>query len=199
MTQQEWIEHNTFHCPHLSARITPAQCAANRARKRDVNFYDGTAGAVRPGKCEICTDYEQLMATVGQTKEDEMKGENKVAIGGQIFVRRESNGKRICNDVPMVAVRRSSDKGTIVLAFNKAARAFIKAATHLDVFQAEKGKVLAFEPISVAGAASLPIRHGSEDVVSCTALAREVGLVPGAYRITKTGGYLVVNFEEKAA
>jgi len=67
-----WLAAHTFLCPHLRARLTPAQCAANRARP---DVTDASAGAwesmyakekpLRPSACGACQDWEALAGAVG--------------------------------------------------------------------------------------------------------------------------------------
>lgn len=60
MTQTEWLDSNTFHCQRLRARITPAQCEANRNRMPDKGSFLGDMVFYRPRGCEGCTDYLRL-------------------------------------------------------------------------------------------------------------------------------------------
>lgn len=67
---KDWMDRQTFYCPHLTARMTPAQCEANRARKPSKMAFLGDMVFVRPKQCEACNDYKQLTATIGQKQED---------------------------------------------------------------------------------------------------------------------------------
>lgn len=61
---QEWQERHTFECPRLRAKISPAQCAANRARVAHKGSFLGDMVFIRPRACEDCTEYIKLAATV---------------------------------------------------------------------------------------------------------------------------------------
>lgn len=62
MTTSEWIKKNTFHCPHLEARITPTQCKMNRNNAKTNGTHDKT---VHPCvSCEKEESYKEYMGDI---------------------------------------------------------------------------------------------------------------------------------------
>jgi hypothetical protein len=61
---EAWIAANTFPCPHLRARISPAQCAELRWRESASgapwgNGYPGSDSPLRPAACDTCTIWRE--------------------------------------------------------------------------------------------------------------------------------------------
>ena len=66
-TIAEWVSKNTFHCPHLEARITPTQCKINRNNAKTNGTHDKS---VHPCvKCESYEEYQQEVLMKSDSEE----------------------------------------------------------------------------------------------------------------------------------
>lgn len=59
MDIEMWLASNSFHCPTLHARISPAQCQANRSGRRAMG-HDGVGALEGCLKCQHWQNWQQL-------------------------------------------------------------------------------------------------------------------------------------------
>jgi len=110
MTYEEWLQLNTFLCPHGLGRISPEQCEANRARPRLKEACNWNVNLPpMPGPCEKCTEWKELceqvyqkrkeVASMDETREEEGKKKKnkrylvKCKLCGQM---RPHHGRGLC-------------------------------------------------------------------------------------------------------
>jgi len=58
MSIETWLTKNSFHCPTLHARLSPAQCQANRRGRRAMG-HDGVGALEGCLKCRHWAAWQQ--------------------------------------------------------------------------------------------------------------------------------------------
>lgn len=78
--EEKWIEQHTFYCSDRRARITPEQCDQNRKKSDGRNWGVQGGGKDLHPACELCTDFEELKATVKKRLPQSQEGK-KMPVG----------------------------------------------------------------------------------------------------------------------